>query len=140
MVQISLFDITAPPDPISGEAFTLSPLDAFFITPLGAIRTSFLKPLENLIKGFTTTSGFKSINIVQTGLRTNTQKFGADLLRQPIAIIPKTVSGKLSKDARDLHSLKVKLQKAISTEAFEEAAQLRDSIKKIEARLKRKRK
>ena len=52
----------------------------------------------------------------------------------------RTVSGKLSKDARELHALKVGLQKAISTEAFEEAAKLRDKIKEIEEKFKRKRK
>ena len=50
----------------------------------------------------------------------------------------KVKSGKLSKDAKDLHALKVKLQKVISLEDFEEAAKLRDQIKVIEKRLKRK--
>jgi protein arginine kinase activator len=48
----------------------------------------------------------------------------------------RAVSGKLSKEARELHTLKIGLQKAISTEAFEEAASLRDRIKKIEGKLK----
>ena len=48
----------------------------------------------------------------------------------------RAISGKLSKEARELHTLKVGLQKAISIEAFEEAASLRDRIKKIEGKLK----
>lgn len=48
----------------------------------------------------------------------------------------RVVSGKLSKEARELHALKVELQKAILTEAFEEAVSLRDRIKKIEEKLK----
>ena len=50
----------------------------------------------------------------------------------------RAISGKLSKDARELHALKVGLQKAISTEAFEEAASLRDRIKEIEEKLKKR--
>lgn len=50
----------------------------------------------------------------------------------------KAVDGKLSKDAKDLHALKVKLQKSIDIEAFEEAAVLRDKIKDIEERLRKR--
>jgi len=50
----------------------------------------------------------------------------------------KAVTGKLSQDARELHSLKVKLQKAVSLEAFEEAAGLRDNIKTLESKLRTK--
>lgn len=50
----------------------------------------------------------------------------------------KTVKGKLSKEASELHGLKIKLQKAISIEAFEEAAQLRDKIKIIEDKLRKR--
>ena len=53
MVQISLFDLQGPPEPISGEAFTLSPLD-FIIAPLGAAlklpTSGFLKIIANLFK------------------------------------------------------------------------------------------
>ena len=52
----------------------------------------------------------------------------------------KVKSGKLSKDAKDLHSLKVKLQKTISLEDFEEAAKLRDQIRVIESKLSKKKK
>jgi len=48
----------------------------------------------------------------------------------------KSVSGKMSQDARELHSLKVELQKAISLEAFENAAKLRDKVKILEVRLR----
>ena len=36
MVQISLFDFESPPDPINGEARTLSPLDVLLFAPTGA--------------------------------------------------------------------------------------------------------
>jgi len=50
----------------------------------------------------------------------------------------KTVKGKINKEAIDLKELKVKLQKAISLEAFEEAASLRDKIKTLEKNLHQK--
>ena len=53
MVQISLFDLVGPPEPISGEAFTLSPLDAI-ILPLGGLIktpiTQFTKLFSNIFK------------------------------------------------------------------------------------------
>jgi len=50
----------------------------------------------------------------------------------------RSVKGKLSKEAKDLHALKVKLQKAVAMEEFEDAAVLRDKIKDIQKRLRRK--
>lgn len=52
----------------------------------------------------------------------------------------KVSGGKLSEDAKELHSLKIKLQKAISLEEFEEAAALRDKIKKIEENIRKRKK
>lgn len=37
MVEISLFDIFPPPEPISGEAQALNPFDVLIFTPAGAI-------------------------------------------------------------------------------------------------------
>jgi len=48
-----------------------------------------------------------------------------------------TVKGKLSNEAKDLHAFKIKLQQAISKEAYEEAAVLRDKIKEIENKLRK---
>ena len=48
MVQISIFDFESPPEPISGEAFTLSPLDVLIFTPIGAIRTGAEKVSANI--------------------------------------------------------------------------------------------
>lgn len=55
--------------------------------------------------------------------------------------VSKTVSAAgLSKDAKDLRALKAKLQDAISLEEFEQAAGLRDEIKKIEEKFRKKEK
>jgi|APSaa5957512493_1039668.scaffolds.fasta_scaffold17236_2 hypothetical protein len=58
MVQISLFDFQGPPEPISGEAFTLSPLDVFAFAPIGAVRsggekvvTTFASALSKIFSG-----------------------------------------------------------------------------------------
>lgn len=53
MVQISLFDFESPPEPISGEAFTLSPLDVLFFAPFGAIRKTGEKLTSPLITQIT---------------------------------------------------------------------------------------
>lgn len=46
--------------------------------------------------------------------------------------------GKTDKETNEIQDLKLKLQKAVSDEAFEEAAVLRDKIKDIENNLKKK--
>lgn len=48
MVQISLFDFTSPPEPISGEAFALSPLDALIFLPGGAAIKTGEKTLSSI--------------------------------------------------------------------------------------------
>lgn len=53
---------------------------------------------------------------------------GAD---RHVGKIPLTV-GKTVKDTRNLQEMKMKLEKAIQTEEFEEAARLRDRIREIE--------
>jgi protein arginine kinase activator len=58
---------------------------------------------------------------------------GAD---RHIGKIPVTV-GKTIKDTRTLHELKVQMEKAIQTEAFEDAARLRDEIKDLEKNTKK---
>lgn len=50
----------------------------------------------------------------------------------------KEVMGKLSQEAKELRELKVKLQKAVAVEAFEEAAGLRDRIRDIEMKLRKR--
>lgn len=56
---------------------------------------------------------------------------GAD---RHVGKIPLT-AGKTVKDTRDLQELKMKLEKAIQMEEFEEAARLRDTIKGIEGKI-----
>ncbi|MFH1790526.1 MAG: UvrB/UvrC motif-containing protein [Candidatus Omnitrophota bacterium] len=50
----------------------------------------------------------------------------------------RTADGKMSKDARDLHEVKKRLQKAIDTEAYEDAAVLRDKIRELEKKLQKR--
>jgi protein arginine kinase activator len=45
------------------------------------------------------------------------------------------MAGKTARDARNLQDLRMKLEKAIQSEEFEEAARLRDKIKEVETRL-----
>jgi len=61
MVQISLFDIFPPPQPISGEVFTLSPLDAVIFTPTGAIAKTGEKLVSSITSFFSRLFGSKSI-------------------------------------------------------------------------------
>ena len=74
MVQISLFDFTAPPDPISGEAFTLSPLDAI-ILPVGAVLktpiSAFTKFVSNILKT-PVSSSLKTVGLQAARARSTT--------------------------------------------------------------------
>ena len=47
-------------------------------------------------------------------------------------------AGKTVKDARTLHELKMRMEAAIQSEEFEDAARIRDDIKKIEKRTEKK--
>ncbi len=70
MVQISLFDIFSPPQPISGEAFTLSPLDVIIFTPTGAIAKTGEKVVSSLTSFFSRLFGSKATLPATTGLIT----------------------------------------------------------------------
>lgn len=51
--------------------------------------------------------------------------------------IRSTGTSKISRDAKELNDLKIKLQKAIEQEAFEAAAELRDKIRSLETKFKK---
>jgi len=51
-------------------------------------------------------------------------------------LIPIKLAAKVAKKKGDLQELRVKLQKAIESEAFEEAARIRDQIKELENKAK----
>lgn len=70
MVQISLFDFEAPPKPISGEAFTLSPLDIIIFTPTGAIAKTGGKVVSSIASFLTRLFGPKAIVPATKGLVT----------------------------------------------------------------------
>ena len=61
MVQISLFDIFPPPEPISGEAQALSPLDVLIFTPTGAIAKTGEKVVSSLSSFLSRLFGSKGI-------------------------------------------------------------------------------
>ena len=77
MVQISLFDFEGPPEPISGEAFKLSPLDIFAFAPIGAIgktgeklTTGFISQITKLFAPKTVLPATKGLTTVaSTGAR-----------------------------------------------------------------------
>ena len=83
MVQISLFDFESPPDPISGEAFTLSPLDAIILPVGGLLKT----PITQISKFFTNI--FKAP--VTTTISTSIKNLGLQAARNSRSITP-TVS------------------------------------------------
>ena len=81
MVQISLFDFESPPEPISGEAFTLSPLDVLIFTPIGAIRTGAEKVSANI---FTSISKFFAPKAILPTVKTVTSAIGGRVPGSPL--------------------------------------------------------
>jgi len=92
MAQISLFDFEAPPEPISGEAFTLSPLDVLFFAPFGAIRKTGEKLTSPLITQITKLFATKPVlpsaelGLTSAGLAIE-QSIGAPVGRQTRGIL-----------------------------------------------------
>ena len=84
MVQISLFDFESPPEPISGEAFTLSPLDVLIFTPIGAIRTGAEKVSANI---FTSISKFFAPKAILPTVKTVSSAIGGRVpgVRSPLS-------------------------------------------------------
>ena len=81
MVQISIFDFESPPEPISGEAFTLSPLDVLIFTPIGAIRTGAEKVSANI---FTSISKFFAPKAILPTVKTVTSAIGGRVPGSPL--------------------------------------------------------
>ena len=77
MVQISLFDIFPPPEPIIGEAQTLSPLDVLLFTPTSAAVRTGEKLTGSLLSNLSKFFGSKAIIPTERGLITVAETVGS---------------------------------------------------------------
>jgi hypothetical protein len=94
MTQISLFDFTPPPKPISGEAFALSPLDVLAFLPLTPIAKGGEKLTTGLFSAITKlfTKSIPAKTITQTAFTTGGRTAGSTF-RQSSTITPALISG-----------------------------------------------
>jgi hypothetical protein len=97
LTQISLFDITPPPTPVSGEAFQLSPLDVLAFLPIGTIAKGGEKLTSGLFSAITKLFPKAAIlpaskTVTQTAFTVGGRAAGSTF-RQSATITPALISG-----------------------------------------------